>query len=69
MYCTFNYHKNLTYDSTCKSVHDYFNPKICNKFQIHKFRKCSQKENESIDEYHMRLQNLAENYEFHDKDV
>ena len=37
--------------------------------EMHKFIKYSQKENENICEYHMRLQNLAENCEFHDKNI
>ena len=68
IYCTFEGYKNLTFEETCQKMSDYFHPKKCVEFEIHKFRKCSQKENETIDSYNTRLQSLAENCEFDNKD-
>lgn len=67
IYCTFENHKDLNYEETTEKLTSYFNPKKCPEFEIHKFRKCSQQDNESIDEFHTRLLALAENCEFENK--
>ena len=69
IFCTFENCKNLTYEQTSKQIFDYFNPKKCIEYEIHKFRKCFQKETENIDEFHTRLLTLAENCEFANKDL
>ena len=61
IFCTFENCKNLTYEQTSKQIFDYFNPKNCIEYEIHKFRKCLQKETEIIDEFHTRLLTSAEN--------
>ena len=67
IYSTFENCKDLTYEETSNKLTEYFNPKKCPEYEIHKFRKCAQKEGESIDEYYTRLLALAENCEFDNK--
>ena len=67
IYCTLENCKTLSYKTTCDKLNEYFNPKKCPEYEIHKFRKCTQKENESIDEFYTRLRFLAENCEFENK--
>ena len=33
IYCTFENHKTLTYEETCKKITEYFNPKKCPEFE------------------------------------
>ena len=54
---------------TSKKIFDYFSPKKCIEYQMHKFRKCFQKETENIDKFHTRWLTLAENYEFANEDL
>ena len=67
IYSTLEDCKELDYKTTCTKLNEYFNPKKCPEYEIHKFRKCAQNEKESIDEFYTRLRSLAENCEFENK--
>lgn len=68
IFCTFERHKEMSFEQTCKAITDYFTPKKCVEYEIHRFRKCKQKEDETIDEFHTRLISLAENCEFENRE-
>ena len=52
-----------------KSFEEYFQPQVNRFYEIHKFRQCVQQENEGIQAYISRLQELARNCLFADKDT
>ena len=64
IYSTFENHKNLKFEETHQKILNYFIPKKCVEYEVHKIRKCFQKHEENIDEFHAKLQKLAENREF-----
>ena len=52
-----------------KSFEEYFQPQVNKFYEIHKFRQCVQLPNEGIQAYISRLQELARNCMFSDKDT
>lgn len=57
------------YNTAKEKLCEYFKPKKNTEFEIFEFRKASQKQGETIDEFHIRLRSLATHCEFADKDL
>jgi len=56
--------KEENFEGTVKNLTKYFMPKKSTEYEIHKFRRCSQMPDESLDAYHTRLRHLSLNCEF-----
>ncbi|XP_061176120.1 uncharacterized protein K02A2.6-like [Saccostrea echinata] len=56
------------YDAAKTKLTEHFNPKKNVEFEIYKFRQAKQNSSETMDSYHTRLRQLAENCEFEDID-
>ena len=56
------------FDATLVLLDTYFCPKKSEEYEVHKFRKAKQLEEETIDVFHTRLRKLAVNCEFNDVD-
>ena len=69
IYTTFTGYDNLNFTQLCEKLNGYFNPKKCVEYEVHKFRKLSQKEDESLDDFHTRLQLRADDCEFQNKEL
>ena len=44
---TFERHKEMLFEQTCKAITDYFPPRICVEYEIHRFKICRQKEDDT----------------------
>ena len=58
--------RGTTYESSMKALSSHFEPKRNIAFERHTFRQCKQQQNESVDEFHVRLQALASTCSFGD---
>ena len=56
------------FDVAVTKLTAYFNPMKNPEFAVHNFRQTRQGEAEGIDQYYIRLKNLADSYDFHDID-
>ena len=56
------------FDQAVQSLSGYFLPKKNIEFQIHEFRLASQRQDETLDNFHTRLRHLPTTYEFTDPD-
>ena len=57
------------FDSTLVLLDTYFYPKKNEEYEVHKFRKVIQIEEETIDVFHTRIRKLAVNCKFNDLDT
>ena len=57
-----------TYEGTKTILNNYFMPKINVQMEIYTFRKCHQRDDQSLDEYATELRQLARNCNFNDVD-
>ena len=57
------------YRTAVLMLNAYFQPKKNIEFERYTFRQANQQEEETLDEYHTQLQQLATHCEFHDKDA
>ena len=69
VYTTLDNYDTLNFENLCIQLDAYFNPRKCIEFEVHKFRKTTQKEEESLDDFHTRLQLTADGCEFKDKEL
>ena len=60
--------QDTTFDEAVTCLTIYFAPKKNTEFERFKFREEKQLPGETVDSYHMRLQQLAKSCEFHNKD-
>ena len=67
IYSSLENHKAWTFEQTHKNISNYFNPKKCTEYEVHKIRKCFQAKEKTTEEFLSRLQELAENCEFENK--
>ena len=58
-----------SYDAMKQKLNDYFKPSNNVEYQVLMFRRASQQQEETIETFHTRLQNLANQCEFTDKDI
>jgi hypothetical protein len=56
------------YEAALRSLNDHFTPRVNADFEMFTFRQASQFEGETIDAFHTRLQQMARNCNFGDKD-
>ena len=47
IFCTFERHKEMSFEQTCKAITDYFPPRICVEYEIDRFMICRQKEDDT----------------------
>ena len=55
-----------SFTATKKKLTDYFAPKRNTEFEVFTFRQAQQQQNETLDQFHMRLRQLAKHCAFHD---
>ena len=56
------------FDKAVEKLTEYFSPKKNIMYETHVFRQAQQREDETLDQFHMRLRELAQNCEFADID-
>ena len=69
IFCTIEGRNEMNFEQITNHLSDYFMPKKCTEYEVHKFRNCRQKDDQSIDDFHTRLRALAENCEFSDTNL
>ena len=68
IFCTLPGNEEADFAKTVELLEAYFCPKKNEEYEVHKFRKAKQLEDESLDSFHTRLRKLAANCEFSDID-
>ena len=61
---TFKDNKKATYDETVQHLTEYFQPKRNSSYEVFNFRKATQKEGETVDQFTARLRELSLHCEF-----
>ena len=56
------------YDIATAKLQEYFEPQTSRRYEVYRFRQATQERNETLDQFHTRLQTLAQTCEFHDTD-